>query len=200
VASTEDQLKELQRSVSRAKAIGMDVEVISPDEALRIMPQLSKEHLYGAIYLPRGWPAGSLSNYHQHGALAREMGVEVNTNVRVTGIELSSKGEIQRVLTNKGAIRTEIVVNAAGLVGTPGGGDGRSVHADYAGGPPAHSLKAVSSHEFPSTTPCLRDPDNLVYMRQEAGGLVIVDTNRIRWHVGLTACLGAWRHDPACRL
>src|SRR5512143_1958312 len=53
VASTPDQFKELQRSVSRAKAIGMDVEVISPQEALKIMPQLSADNLYGAIYLPR---------------------------------------------------------------------------------------------------------------------------------------------------
>jgi 4-methylaminobutanoate oxidase (formaldehyde-forming) len=48
VASSEDQLKELRRSVSRAKAIGMDVEIISPAEALTIMPQLSKENLYGS--------------------------------------------------------------------------------------------------------------------------------------------------------
>ena len=173
VASTEDQLKELQRSVSRAKAIGMDVEVISPDEALRIMPQLSKEHLYGAIYLPRDGQLDPYLTTTSMARFAREMGVEVNTNVRVTGIELSSKGEIQRVLTNKGAIRTEIVVNAAGLwaprVAAMAGLSMPTTPVDH-----QHiALKAVSSHEFPSTTPCLRDPDNLVYMRQEAGGLVI---------------------------
>ncbi len=35
------------------------------------------------------------------------------------------------------------------------------------------ALKAVPGSEFPHSTPCLRDPDNLVYMREEAGGLVI---------------------------
>src|SRR4030066_2079937 len=40
VASSKDQFLELQRSVSRAKAIGLDVEVISPEEAVRIIPQL----------------------------------------------------------------------------------------------------------------------------------------------------------------
>jgi Aminomethyltransferase folate-binding domain/FAD dependent oxidoreductase/FAD dependent oxidoreductase central domain len=34
-------------------------------------------------------------------------------------------------------------------------------------------LRAVPGHEFDSKTPCLCDPDNLVYMRQEQGGLVI---------------------------
>ena len=173
VASTEDQLKELRRSVSRAKAIGMDVEVISPAEALRIMPQLSKENLYGAIYLPRDGQLDPYITTTSMARFARELGVEVNTDVRVTGIELSPKGEIQRVFTNKGAIRTEIVVNAAGLwapqVAAMAGLYIPTTPVDH-----QHiALKAVDGHEFPSTTPCLRDPDNLVYMRQEAGGLVI---------------------------
>jgi 4-methylaminobutanoate oxidase (formaldehyde-forming) len=173
VASTEDQLKELRRSVSRAKAIGMDVEVISPEEALRIMPQLSKENLYGAIYLPRDGQLDPYITTTSMARFAREMGVEVNTGVRVTGIELSPKGEIQRVLTDKGAIRTEIVVNATGLwaprVAAMAGLYIPTTPVDH-----QHiALKAVSGHEFPNTTPCLRDPDNLVYMRQEAGGLVI---------------------------
>src|SRR5215204_5865908 len=41
VASSPEQLKELERSVSRAKAIGMDVEVISPSEAVKVMPQIT---------------------------------------------------------------------------------------------------------------------------------------------------------------
>jgi glycine cleavage system T protein len=173
VASTEDQLKELRRSVSRAKAIGMDVEVISPEEALRIMPQLSKENLYGAIYLPRDGQLDPYTTTTSMARFAREMGVDVNTGVRVTGFELSSKGEIQRVETDKGPIRTEIVVNAAGLwaprVAAMAGLYFPTTPVDH-----QHiALKAVKGHEFSSATPCLRDPDNLVYMRQEAGGLVI---------------------------
>src|SRR5574341_2399849 len=53
VASSQEQLKELERSVSRAKALGREVEVICPEEAVKIMPQSSKKDLYGAIYLPR---------------------------------------------------------------------------------------------------------------------------------------------------
>ena len=53
VASSKEQLKELERSVSRAKALGLDVDVISADEAFQKMPQISKKDLYGGIYLPR---------------------------------------------------------------------------------------------------------------------------------------------------
>ena len=173
VASTEDQLKELQRSVSRANAIGMDVEIIAPAEALRIMPQLSKENLYGAIYLPRDGQLDPYTTTTSMARFAKEMGVEVCTGVRVTGIELSSKGEIQRVITDHGSVKTEIVVNAAGMwaprVAAMAGLNIPTTPVDH-----QHiALKAVSNHEFPATTPCLRDPDNLVYMRQEAGGLVI---------------------------
>ncbi len=174
VASSEAQFKELQRSVSRAKAIGMDVEVISPAEALRIMPQLSGENLYGAIYLPRD---GQLDPYITTTTMARlvkEMGCAVHTCVRVTGIQLTPRGEIQRVITDHGSIKTQIVVNAAGMW-APRVAAMAGLHIPTTPVDHQHiALKAVPGHEFaPHQTPCLRDPDNLVYMREEAGGLVI---------------------------
>jgi glycine cleavage system T protein len=173
VASSKEQLKELQRSVSRAKAIGMDVEIISPSEALKIMPQLSEKDLYGAIYLPRD---GHLDPYTTTTTIARlvkEMGGMVYTDTRVTGIELSPQDEVRRVLTTRGAIKTEIVINAAGMwaprVAAMAGLHFPTTPVDH-----QHiALKAVPGSEFPHKTPCLRDPDNLVYMREEQGGLVI---------------------------
>ena len=113
VASSREQLKELERSVSRAKALGLDGEVISPDDALKVMPQISKKDLYGGIYLPRD---GQLDPYTATTSMvkfAKELGVEVYTNTRVTGIKLSAKGEVKSVVTDKGEIRCEIFVNAS---------------------------------------------------------------------------------------
>ena len=173
VASSKDQLLEFRRSVSRAKAIGMDVEIISPEDALSIMPQLSKENLYGAIYLPRDGQLDPYSTTTTMVRYAKEMGVEVSTCTRVTGFELSPKGEINHVLTDRGAVRTEIVVNAAGMW-APQVAAMAGLHLPTTPVDHQHiALKAVKGHEFPPNTPCLRDPDNLVYMRQEAGGLVI---------------------------
>jgi glycine cleavage system T protein len=173
VASSEDQFKDLKRSVSRAKAIGMDVEVISPREALRIMPQISGENLYGAIYLPRD---GDLDPYTTTTTIARlvkEEGGEVYTGVRVTGITLSPKGEVRAVLTDHGPIKTQIIVNAAGMW-APRVAAMAGIHFPTTPVDHQHiALRAVEGHEFSHDTPCLRDPDNLVYMRQEAGGLVI---------------------------
>jgi len=173
VASSKEQLKELERSVSRAKALGLDCKVISPDECMKYMPQISKENLFGGIYLPRD---GQLDPYTVTTSMARfakDLGVEVYTNTRVTGIKLSAKGEVEGVVTDKGEIRCEIIVNAAGMwaprVAAMAGLQIPTTPVDH-----QHiALRAVPGHEFAHETPCLRDPDNLVYMRQEQGGLVI---------------------------
>jgi len=173
VASSEPQFKELLRNVSQARAIGLEVEVTSPDETVKLFPALSKESLYGAIYLPRD---GHLDPYLTTTDLARrarESGVTVYTNTRVTGIELGPKGEVARVITDKGPIRTEIVVNAAGMWG-PRVAALAGLHIPTTPVDHQHiTLKAVPGKEFPHDTPCVRDPDNLVYLREEAGGLVV---------------------------
>lgn len=173
VASSPEQLKELERSVSRAKALGLDCEVISPSETLKIMPQITDKELYGGVYLPRD---GQLDPYTVTTSMvkfAKDLGVEVYTHTRVTGIKLSVKGEVEAVVTDKGEIRCEIIVNAAGMwaprVAAMAGLNVPTTPVDH-----QHiALRAVPGHEFDSKTPCLRDPDNLVYMRQEQGGLVI---------------------------
>jgi 4-methylaminobutanoate oxidase (formaldehyde-forming) len=173
VASSPEQLKDFERSVSRAKALGLDCEVIRPDEAAAHMPQITKKDLYGAIYLPRD---GQLDPYTATTSMvkfAKDLGVTVYTDTRVTGIKLSPKGEVTEVETNKGSIKTELVINAAGLwaprIAAMAGLYFPTTPVDH-----QHiALKAVPGHEFNAKTPCLRDPDNLVYMRQEQGGLVI---------------------------
>ncbi len=192
LASSKEQLGELQRSVSRAKGIGMEVEIISPTEAVQIMPQLNPKDLYGAIYLPRDGHLDPYLTTTSIARLAREMGIEVKTNTRVTGIKLSPRGEVAEVVTEHGSIKTEIVVNAAGLWG-PRVAAMAGLHIPTTPVDHQHiALKAVPGNEFPHHTPCLRDPDNLVYMREEAGGLVIggYEPNpKARWIDGVP-----WEH------
>ena len=95
VASTKESLLDLERSVSRAKALGLDCEVIGPEEAVKHMPQITKKDLYGGIYLPRD---GQLDPYTTTTSMvnfAKQLGVTVYTNMRVTGIKLSPKGEVR---------------------------------------------------------------------------------------------------------
>ena len=173
VASSREQLLEMERSVSRAKALGLDCEVISPEETLKRMPQISSKDLFGGIYLPGDGQIDPYTVTTSMARFAKELGVEIYTHTRVTGIKLSARGEVEAVVTDQGEIRCEVIVNAAGMwaprVAAMAGLQIPTTPVDH-----QHiALRAVPGHEFAANTPCLRDPDNLVYMRQEAGGLVI---------------------------
>lgn len=172
-ASSREQLMELQRGVPRAKAIGLDVELLSPTEALGLMPAASPESLHGAVYVPGDGFLDPHTATHAVAKAARELGVTVRTGVRVTGIELGPRREIQRVLTSEGPIGTEVVVNAAGIwaprVAAMVGVAIPSTPVDH-----QHiALKAVPGAELPRDMPCFRDPDNLVYGKSEHGGVLV---------------------------
>jgi 4-methylaminobutanoate oxidase (formaldehyde-forming) len=172
LASSKDQLRELQRTASRARGIGLDAQVIGPSEASSLMPAMSAESMFGAVHLADD---GHLDPHRATHALAeagRALGVRIRQGVRVTGFGLSDRREIRRVLTDAGPIDTELVVNAAGMwapqVAAMVGGFIPSTPVDH-----QHiAVKAVPGHELPREMPCFRDPDNLIYGKAENGGMV----------------------------
>ncbi|HET7467321.1 MAG TPA: FAD-dependent oxidoreductase [Candidatus Dormibacteraeota bacterium] len=182
-ASSKEQLMELQRGVSRARGIGLEVELVSADEAARLIPVITKKSLYGAVWVPGDGALDPHTATHALAKTAREMGARVLTDTRVTGIELSPHGGVQAVVTPAGRIETEVVVVAGGLWGPQiaamAGATIVSIPVDH-----QHAaLRAVPGHEVPHDMPCFRDPDNLVYGKSEAGGVV----------------LGGYEGDPVAR-
>ena len=172
-ASSKAQLMELQRGVSRARGIGLDVELVSADESARLMPVITKDSLYGAVWVPSDGHLDPHTATHALAAAARTLGARVHTFRRVTGLVLSAKGGITAVDTDKGRIETETVVIAGGIWGpqlaSMAGAFVVSTPVDH-----QHAaLLAVSGHELPHDMPCFRDPDNLVYGKAEAGGMVL---------------------------
>ncbi|HEY6876078.1 MAG TPA: FAD-dependent oxidoreductase, partial [Candidatus Dormibacteraeota bacterium] len=182
-ASSPAQLKELQRGVSRARGIGLDVELVSADEAARLMPVITKTSLYGAVWVPGDGALDPHTATHALAKAARELGAQVMTDTRVTGIELSDRGAVRAVNTPEGRIETEVIVVAGGLwapqIAAMAGAFIVSTPVDH-----QHAaLRAVPGHEVPHDMPCFRDPDNLVYGKGEAGGVV----------------LGGYEGDPVAR-
>lgn len=180
IASSKNQHKTLLRDVSQAKGIGLELDIIGPGEAMKIMPWMSDKDVYSAVYLPQDGHLDPHGATHAVAKAARELGAEIHTHTRVTGINVSAAGEVTGVKTDKGEIRCEMVVNAAGLWGaqvaamagiqipcTP-------VLHQYSG------LGAVSGAEIPEGGPCFRDTDYLIYGRPEHGGLLV----------------GAWETNP----
>ncbi|HEX8025413.1 MAG TPA: FAD-dependent oxidoreductase, partial [Candidatus Limnocylindrales bacterium] len=188
LASSPEQLLELERAASRARGIGLDVGVVGADEARRLMPAISPASLHGAVHLPGD---GHLDPHRTTFAVAdaaRKLGVRIAQNRRVTGFELSPSRAIRRVRTDAGPIETELVVNAAGMwapqVAAMVGAFLPSTPVDH-----QHvALKAVPGHELPADMPAWRDPDNLVYGKAEHGGMLFggyEDNPRARWLDGV---------------
>jgi glycine cleavage system aminomethyltransferase T/glycine/D-amino acid oxidase-like deaminating enzyme len=192
LASSPDQLHELERTASRARGIGLDAEVIGADEARRLMPAISPDSLYGAVHLAGDGHLDPHGTTHAVADAARALGVRIRTGVRVTGFDLSAGREITAVLTDAGRIATELVVNAAGMwapqVAAMVGAFIPSTPVDH-----QHvALRAVPGYELPRDMPCFRDPDNLVYGKSEHGGMVFggYETNPVsRWEDGVP-----WEH------
>src|SRR5256712_1691047 len=190
--SSREQLVGLQRGVSRARAIGLDVEVVSAEHAAQLMPAISKDSLFGAVWVPTDGALGPHTATFALAKAARDLGVRVMTGTRVTGMELSGRGVVQAVQTETGRIEAEVVVIACGIwapqVAAMAGAFVVSTPVDH-----QHAaLQAVESAELPPKMPCFRDPDNLIYGKAEAGGVVLggyeLDPNA-RWIDGVP-----WEH------
>ncbi|HVS50289.1 MAG TPA: FAD-dependent oxidoreductase [Candidatus Dormibacteraeota bacterium] len=182
-ASSEEQLKELQRGVSRARGIGLEVDLISGDESARLMPAITKRSLHGAIWVPSDGHLDPHTATHALAAAARSLGARILTQRRVTGFKRGSRGEVTAVETDGGRIETDVVVIAGGIwaaqIAAMAGAFIVSTPVDH-----QHAaLLAVPGHELPHDMPCFRDPDNLIYGKSEAGGVV----------------LGGYEADPVAR-
>jgi len=183
LASSPDRLKALKREVSRAKAIGLAADIVSAGEVVERCPFVSAENLCGAVWVPDDGFIDPNGITYEFARQARSMGVEIHTNVRVTGIELSPRREVTRVITDHGAIRTECVVNAAGEW-APRLAEMVGVFLPTV--PLMHqylTTKPIPGHELPPDTPVIRDPDNLFYCREDTGAFLIgaFETNPKEW-------------------
>ena len=173
IASSQESLVELRRAVSVAAGIGLEAQLISRAEVLERLPEADGAPILGAVWMPGDGHVDPHIATHAVADAARALGVEIRLRTRVTGIELDDRRSVRAVLTDRGRIETEHVVNAAGVwapqVAAMVGAFVPSVPVDH-----QHvAMHAVPGHEIPRDAPCFRDPDQLVYGRAEAGGLLV---------------------------
>src|SRR5438093_2035942 len=169
LASSAERMEELARQAGWAKTFGLPLELISPAEAQELFPPLATAGVLGAAYLPTD---GYIDPSQLTFALAegaRRRGAEVDTHTRVTGVRLEH-GRVTGVETGKGAIETEIVVNAGGMFAQELGALA-GVNVPIV--PMAHEYLVTRPAGVPLDVPTLRDPSLLVYFRGESGGLVM---------------------------
>ncbi|MGH7266784.1 MAG: FAD-dependent oxidoreductase, partial [Candidatus Rokuibacteriota bacterium] len=180
LASSTERMVELRRQAGWAKTFGLPLEMVSADEAAALFPVITTAGLHGAAHLPTDGhlDPGGLAAALAEGA--RRQGVAIRTGVRVTGIGVRD-GRVHEVRTDAGAIRTDVVVDAAGIWAAE---IGRMAGVTV----PLVALR----HQYLTTKPIdgvhpripvMRDPDLLDYFREEVGGLVVGgwERNPVAW-------------------
>jgi 4-methylaminobutanoate oxidase (formaldehyde-forming) len=182
LASTTERMEELTRQAGWAKTFGLPLALIGPQEAGALFPLMSLEGVLGAVHLPTdGWldPSGLAQAM---AAGARKRGVRIETHTRVTGIDVQA-GRVTGVRVmrqgEERSIAAEVVVNAGGMFAPE---IGRLAGVNVPIIPMAHEYLFTEPIEgVSSSLPTMRDPDNLVYYREEVGGL----------------CMGGYERHPA---
>ena len=119
LAATKERLDFLKGEHGKTRYTGIESQIISVDEALKICPILNPEGLMGAMFDPND---GHIDPSGVTNALAKSAqlgGAEIYRYTPALKTEQNPDGRqsLWRVITPKGVIEAEYVVNAAGLWG-----------------------------------------------------------------------------------
>lgn len=113
VSTTEKEDAQFKKNVELQKTLGIPVEYLTPKEAAQIVPYLNTKLIRSATFCPKDGHLNPFLTTDAYAKAARRLGVKIYTFTEVIGIKTES-GKIKGVITNKGEISTNIVVNAAG--------------------------------------------------------------------------------------
>ncbi len=173
LAGTRERMDFLKLAVARGRYLGLDMELISVDEAARLFPLLDPHYFAGALYNPLEGhvdPAGVTQAYAK---AARKRGAEVYRCNRVLELAARADGHWD-VVTEKGTLVAQHVVNAGGLwareVGRMAGLEMPVLAMEH------HYLVTGAIPEVAaSATEMLHviDFEGEIYMRQEGPGMLI---------------------------
>ena len=180
LACTQDRLFELRRGVTTARSFGLDMHMLSPKEALDLFPIMDGSDVVGAAFMPSDGEADPSGLTMALAKGARTRGAELCEQTRVTGFEQTDR-RVTAVLTDKGRIECEVVVNAAGMWAAE---LGRLSGVNVPLIPVQHQYLVTDEIDgLPDDLPTVRDPDNLLYYKKEGGGLVMggYEHNPIPW-------------------
>ena len=176
LACTPEREQEVMRQVAWARTFGLPLELISPEQAREMFPLMSTDGVRCGSYLASD---GYLDPSLLTTALAdgaRAGGARIFTHTRVTGIEVRD-GRVRGVKTEWGDIEAEVVVNAGGMFAAE---IGRLAGVRVPVVPFAHEYlvtqpfrEMVGAGGEREHLPTLRDPDLLIYFREEGGGLIM---------------------------
>ncbi|MGH3902205.1 MAG: GcvT family protein [Pseudonocardiaceae bacterium] len=171
LASSPERLAEIRRQVGWARAVGLPIEEVSAAQAQQLFPLLSPAGVLGAAYLPTDGYVDPSQLCYALANLARDGGAVIRPHTRVRAID-TAHGRVTGVHTDRGPVECEVVVNCGGMFAAE---IGRMVDVRVPVVPMSHQYLVTEAffERGDRPLPTLRDPDLLVYYRQELDGLVM---------------------------
>ncbi len=173
LAGTPERLDWLKMTQARGRYLGMQLDLVSMDEAVKLMPLIEKKYFVGALYDPLEGhvdPWGVTNAYTKSAQIA---GAEIYRHTRVT--ELRQRPDASwDVSTEKGDIHAEHVVNAGGLWARE---VGRMVGLELPVLAMEHQY--LITEDMPEIAASAKeqlhviDFEGEIYMRQERGGMLM---------------------------
>ena len=173
VALTEERKEEIFRQAAMARAFGVDVEEISPNEVKNKYEHLNIDGVKAGVWLPKdgqGDP-GNIALALAKGA--RNKGVDIFENTSVTGLLTKGRrvsGVNWKTDNSSGCIEADMVVNCGGMWGHEVGrmaGVNVPLHACE------HFYIVTEPVKELTQLPVLRVPDECAYYKEDAGKFLL---------------------------
>ena len=183
VASAPARWEWLQSAYRIFQTIGIeDCHLMTPEEIKKSCPIMDVEGVIGGLWADREGYIDTTGTVHAYAKCARMRGADVIEHNRV--LELHWRGDAWDVVTEKGTIRAEHVVNAGGLWAKQ---CGRMVGLDLPVSPLSHhyllteTIPEVEALDF--ELPMTVDLEGFTYMRQDKNGILvgIYEINHQHW-------------------
>lgn len=173
LAGTPDRWEWLQSAYRVFQSIGIDdVHLITPEEVGKRCPVISTHGILGGMFAKREGYVDTTGTVHAYAGAAKKRGAEIIEHNRV--LELVQTAEGWDVVTEKGTIRCEHVVNAAGLWAKQ---VGRMAGIELPVSPLAHhyllteTIPEIAALE--KEMPLVVDLEGFTYMRQDQKGMLL---------------------------
>ncbi len=163
----EDDVESFERSVALQNEHGVPSRFVTMDEVGRLSPLAGLEGVLAATFSPLDGHASPEAVVHGYAAGIRRHGGSVATGCAALGIEVES-GEIRRVRTEQGDIRTGTVVCAAGVWSPE---LARMVGLDLPVEPVLREVGYTSPADLPDGIPLTIDFSTGFYFHREGPGL-----------------------------
>jgi dimethylglycine dehydrogenase len=172
LAGTQERLDWLKMAQARGRYLGMELEILSVDEAAKLFPLMNKKHFTGAMLDPIEGHVDPYGVTHAYAKSAEIGGAEVVRHNRVTDLKARPDGTWD-VITEHGNVHAEHVVNAGGLWARE---VGRMVGLELPVLAMQHQyLLTEDLSELagkPEQLHCI-DFEGEIYLRQERGGMLM---------------------------